>query len=175
MIRVLPRTGDYVVEGQPVIEVRGGVDLSPEECLSTFSVEPERTVDQDPACGFRALVANALQALSPAGNAPTTGTQVIQRLTSLLLDIARRPMPTGYYADRDGVARLARPVMGWGEYVDLAFGEIVDYGASSSQVRESLAAALDYLQREVPEDCRPPLAEQHQRLARAAGMPAEAV
>jgi uncharacterized membrane protein len=163
-IRVLPRPGDYVVGGEPVLEVHGTHHVAPDLCLSTFSVGTERTIEQDPAFGFRALVDIALQALSPAVNAPTTVTQVLQRLTSLLLDIGSRPTPTGYFADAQGVVRLVRPVVDWKEYVNLAFGEIIDFGASSSQVRDSLAKALDYLLIEASEEHRAPLLEQRRRL-----------
>jgi uncharacterized membrane protein len=164
-IRVLPHTGEYIINGDPVLEVYGDAEMPPKECLSTFFVEPERSIQQDPAYGFRALVDIALQALSPAVNAPTTATQVIYRLTALLLAIARRPAPTGYYADKTNIVRLVRPTTDWEAYVDLAFEEIIEFGATSSQVRHTLQLSFEHLLEETPPDLHEPLQKQQQRLS----------
>jgi uncharacterized membrane protein len=109
---------------------------------------------QDPLFGIRQLVDVASQALSPAINQPTTAVIVIDRLEELLLRIARRPQPTGFFVDTDVVVRLMHPEPTWAETVDLAFTEIAIYGASSPAVIRRLAAAYDKLQRSVPVDLR---------------------
>ncbi len=167
LIKTLPDTGDFIVNGDPVLEVYGDVELSSQDCLATFFVEPERTIQDDPAYGFRALVDIGLQALSPAVNAPTTATQVIYRLVALLLTMSKRPTPTGYFADTDNIVRLVRPTMAWDEYVDLAFGEIIEFGATSSQVCHTLQWAFNRLLVNVPPDFQEPLQKQQRRLQAA--------
>jgi uncharacterized membrane protein len=107
---------------------------------------------QDPLFGIRQLVDVASQALSPAINQPTTAVIVIDRLEELLLRIARRPQPTGFFVDTEGVVRLMQPEPTWAETVDLAFTEITIYGASSPAIIRRLAAAYDRLQRSIPVD-----------------------
>jgi uncharacterized membrane protein len=169
VLQVPPRSGDYIVRGASVVEVYGQTELTPQNVLKAFLVGPERTIFQDPAYGFRALVDIALQALSPAVNAPTTASQVIESLTDLLQEMAKRPAPTGYYADEESVVRLVRPVFSWSEYVELAFGEIIEYGNSSSQVRQSLSNAFDQLLKAVSESYRPQIDQQRDRLLRSQG------
>lgn len=164
VLRVLPQTGEYIVGGTPVIEVYGASILDPTQVLTAFLVGPERTIFQDPAFGFRALVDIAAQALSSAINAPTTASQVIDRLTDLLLEIACRPAPSGYYADEERVLRLVRPVFTWSQYVDLAFTEIIEYGGTASQVRQRLLGAFEQLQNEIPDSYRPAIEIQRRKL-----------
>jgi uncharacterized membrane protein len=151
VFRILPRFGHYVNEGDPIVEVYGDHELEPDPVVKAFYVEPERGIYQDPAYGFRMLVDMALQALSPAVNAPTTAHQVILRLTHLLARIAQRPEHTGIFADEDNHVRLLHPQTTWEEYVALAFTEIIDYGKSDRQTRLSLETAFEYLLDMVPE------------------------
>ena len=160
VLRVLRRHGDYINEGDPLVEVYGADGLDTEEVLACFQIEPGRSIAEDPAHGLRILVDIALQALSPAVNAPTTATQVIYRLTDLLAAIARKPAPTGLFTDHEGQIRLVRPVRSWEDYVDLAFTEILFYGGGQPQPNRELAWALDYLLERVPEGHRAPLERQ---------------
>jgi uncharacterized membrane protein len=159
-VQVLPHMGDYVNEGDPIVEVYGDSNLQVEQVLKAFYVEPERGMQQDPAYGVRMLVDIALKALSPAVNAPTTASEVILRLTSLLAMIAQRPEHSGAFADKDHQIRLLQPMTTWEEFVELAFDEIFLYGKDHPQIRQSLADAIDYLLEIVPEAHKPPLIRQ---------------
>ena len=111
---------------------------------------------------------------SPAVNQPTAAVVVIDRLEELLLRIARRPQPTGFFVDRGGVVRLMHPEPTWAETVDLAFTEIAIYGASSPAVMRRLAAAYERLHESVPFDLRVDVARHIallQPLASAAMLP----
>ena len=167
VLRVIPRHGDYVVHGDPLVEIYGASGLKAEGVLAAFYVSPDRTITQDPAYGLRILVDIALQALSPAVNAPTTASQVLYRLTDLLALIAHKPAPTGLYADSEGQLRLVRPVRTWEDYVDLAFSEIRCYGTDQPQTRRQLHQSLDYLLDRVPEGCRAALERQEELLSGA--------
>ena len=162
-----------------MVEVYGANTLKPEEVLLAVYVEPERSIYQDPAYGIRMLVDIALQALSPAVNAPTTAHQVINRLTNLLLIIAQKPAQTGAFTDGSHtrgnhtsgspIVRLVQPVNSWEDYVRLAFQEIQFYGRDDLQTRASLNASLECLLEKVPQACKPALQIQRDLLAGNAG------
>jgi uncharacterized membrane protein len=160
VIRVLPMTGEYVNQEDPIVEVYGDHRIKDEKILKAIYLGPERTVSQDPAYGIRMLADIALQALSPAVNAPTTAHQVISRLTNLLLIIAQKPQPTGAYTDNSQHVRLVQPVNSWEDYVGLTFSEIMYYGKDDPQTRKSLGNALDYLLKKIPEEYKPPIERQ---------------
>jgi len=138
--------------------------IPPESVLKVIYVEPKREVYQDPAYGFRMLVDIALQAPSPAVNAPTTAHQVILRLTNLLSLITKHPQNPGVYADEDFHVRLIHSVSTWEEFVALSFDEIRYYGKDDPQTKKSLKAALYYLLGNVPEVYKSPLERQKEFL-----------
>jgi uncharacterized membrane protein len=160
VLRVLPDYGAYINQGDPVVEVYGETAVPPAQVLKAIYVSPERSVYQDPSYGIRMLVDIALQALSPAVNAPTTAHEVILRLTNLLSMISQRPEPTGAYAEDEHQVRLMQPVFTWEDYVELAFSEIIHYGSDDPQTRKSLTSALDYLLKNIPDTHKPPLERQ---------------
>lgn len=160
VFRVLPSHGDYINEGDAVFEVYGESKIQPEQVLREIVVKPEREVFQDPSFGIRILVDIALQALSPAVNAPTIAHQVILRLTNLLALIARRPQNSGTFADEKGQIRLLVHMPTWEDYVELAFNEIYYYGKDDPQTRKSLTEAYDYLLQKVTEAFKPPIERQ---------------
>jgi uncharacterized membrane protein len=151
VLRIIPQFGDYINVGDPIVEVYGESKLQPKQVLKSVYVEPERGIYQDPAYGVRMLVDIALQALSPAVNAPTTAHQVILRLTNLLAMIAERPQHSGAFADQDQHVRLLYTQTIWDEFVDLTYNEIIHYGREDPQTRKSLTASFDYLLAKVPE------------------------
>ena len=164
VIQIFPRSGQYLNEGDPVVEIYGECDLNEKKVLKAFYLGPERTVYQDPAYGLRMLVDIALQALSPAVNAPTTAHQVLTRLTNLLLLISQRPTQTGIYTDDSREVRLIQPVFSWEDYVVICFTEIQYYGKDDPHTRLSLAAAFNYLLERVPDTHKPALEEQKEVL-----------
>lgn len=105
----------------------------------------ERSTLQDPGFGFRQLVDVASRALSPAVNDPTTAVQALHRITDLLVRIADRPDPTGWYTDDTDTARVHIPEPGFERLARLGLTELVAYGATAPQVTRALAAAYDEL------------------------------
>lgn len=150
VIEVLPRVGEYVATGGPVLAVHGGRTPPDADLVACISLGRARTLYQDPTFGIRQLVDVATQSLSPAINQPTTAVLVIDRLHDLLLRIARLPTPSGLYVDGKGTVRLVEPTYPWDCLVQLAFVEITAIGVSSPHVTRRLAAALRDLQDDVP-------------------------
>lgn len=89
-------TGEFVTPGQPVARLSKAVHADLADTLSAaFSIEPNRSFDQDPCFGLIVLTEMAQRALSPAVNDPGTAIDVIGAVTRLLCGWAdaRRSAP----------------------------------------------------------------------------------
>ncbi|MET7703467.1 DUF2254 domain-containing protein [Streptomyces sp. NPDC005485] len=167
VLRLIPRIGDFVVPGTPVLAVHGGPAPSRRALRYTVSVGVERTFHQDLGFGLRQLSDIALRALSPAVNDPTTAVQALDRIVQFLAALARRPLDTSLHRDRQGAVRLVQPVPGWTELVDLGFAEIRGCAAQSPQVTRRMMAGLDDLLPAVAEERREPLLRHRELLVQA--------
>ncbi|MGW2294844.1 DUF2254 domain-containing protein [Streptomyces violaceorubidus] len=167
VLRLVPRIGDFLVPGTPVLAVHGGAAPPRRALRYALSVGVERTFHQDLGFGLRQLSDIGLRALSPAVNDPTTAVQALDRVVQILASLARRPLDAALHRDRRGVVRLVQPVPGWAELVDLGFAEVRACAAGSPQVTRRLLAGLDDLLRLVPPERRAPLLR-HRELLRQA-------
>jgi uncharacterized membrane protein len=173
-IDVTVPVGSYIGAGAPIAVAypagtSDGVDAADlasrvDQCLLLSN---ERTLLQDPGFGFRQLVDIASRALSPAVNDPTTAVQVVDRLSELLGRIVGRPDPSGWYASGPGAARVRLPRDGFHALLDLAFVEIIRYGADGPQVTRRLHAALDALELRASPTARTSIAEMRELLVAA--------
>ncbi|WP_329493845.1 DUF2254 domain-containing protein [Kitasatospora herbaricolor] len=167
VFHMVPRIGDFITPGTPIVQVSGGSPPRPWRIASALNVGVERTMHQDLAFGFRQLVDIAIRALSPAVNDPTTAVQAVDRIHQLLGMLVRESFGDLRFRDRYGVVRLVVPVPGWECVVDLAFTEIRICGAGQPQVTRRLTAALDDLLRITPAGRRSQLLAQRSLLERA--------
>ena len=154
--------GSFVPAGAPLLHFAGASDrLLRRNVLRAIDLELERSLDQDPAYGFRLLVDMAERSLAVSAFLdPTTAVQAIDRLHDCLRQLVRRTFPPGQFFDDGGELRVTQPVMEWDDYVHLAFDEIRLAGAGSPQIHRRLLEALDDLRAIAPRDRRPPLEEQ---------------
>ena len=150
VLTLLHHIGDFVPSGGPLVEVRGRGVPDARTVLDRIGLENDRTMEQDPAFGFRQLVDIGERALSPAVNDPTTAVEVINQLHDLLRRLAARPFPTGQRLDGEGDLRLVYPVLSWEGYVHLAVDEILFYGATSLEVMRRLRSMLEDLKTVAP-------------------------
>lgn len=157
VLRLIPRIGDFVVPGTPVLAVHGGTAPSPYTLRYTVAVGVERTLRQDPAFGLRQLSDIALRALSASVNDPTTAVQCLDRIVQFLSVAVHLPLGPMHHRDRRGAVRLVQEVPGWADLVDLAFEEIRGCAADSPQVTRRLLAGLDDLLLLAAEERRKPL------------------
>jgi uncharacterized membrane protein len=167
VLRLIPRIGDFVVPGTPLLAVHGGPAPSRRALRNTISVGVERTYHQDLGFGLRQLSDIALRALSSAINDPTTAVQALDRIVQLLAALSRRPLDAALHRDRGGAVRLVQPVPGWTELVDLGFTEVRGCAVGNPQVSRRMLAGLDDLLLLVPPERREPLLR-HRELLRQA-------
>ncbi|MEU2868783.1 DUF2254 domain-containing protein [Streptomyces olivoreticuli] len=167
VLRLIPRIGDFVVPGTPVLAVHGGTGPPPRALRYTVSVGVERTFHQDLGFGLRQLSDIAQRALSPAVNDPTTAVQCLDRIVQILAAVAGRPLGALRHCDRRGTVRLVQDLPGWTDLVDLGFAEIRGCATGAPQVTRRLMAALEDLAALAPEGRRSPLLR-HRELLRQA-------
>ena len=145
-VDVVPVVGEYLAAGRVVLRISGArEDAEPRLVRRVFVLARQRTVDQDPAFVLRMLVDIAIRALSPAVNDPTTAVQVLDRVETLLVELAGRHPGPSIVVDDDGRARARVTAPRWSAYVELGLMEIRRYGADSPQVARRLTALYDRL------------------------------
>jgi uncharacterized membrane protein len=160
VVEIVPMIGEFVPAGAPLAQVWGTWDQSAaDEVRGAVVVGGERTLDQDPAFGFRQLVDVAVRALSPGTNDPTTAVGALDRIHDLLRRLALRRFPSPVRV-ADGRVRLLVPRVAWDAYVRLALDEIRLSGQSQLQVMRRLRGLLKDLAAIVPADRLPPVREQ---------------
>lgn len=178
------RVGDFVPAAAPLFAVHpdngdasASVGTEDRRIVREVALDTERTMEQDLAFGFRQLVDIAERALSPAVNDPTTASQTIDVLHDLLRALSTRHLPDGRSWGPDGRLRLIVPQYSFGDFLDLAVGEIWRYGADAAQVPGRLAAMLADLDTAALPGYRPAIAGWARRVGGAspdAGDPADA-
>jgi uncharacterized membrane protein len=145
MLQVVPMVGDFLAIGAPLAVAWGTWDrTATDEVRGAIAIGGERTLEQDPAFGFRQLVDVAVRALSPGTNDPTTAVQALDRLHDLLRRLALRQFPSPVH-EVDGRVRLIVPGVTWLEYLRLATDEIRLSGESQLHVMRRLRALLEDL------------------------------
>jgi uncharacterized membrane protein len=155
VIELVPQVGDFVPVGEPLFRIHGlrgpgASELSDQALRDSVAFGVERTMEQDPAFGFRIIVDIASKALSPAINDPTTGVLAVDQLHHLLQLLGGRQLDTGVVRDASGGVRLVYRTPGWEDFVTLAATELRVYGATNPQVTRRLRAMYDQLLRLVP-------------------------
>ncbi len=153
-IELVPQVGDFLAEGDPLFRLYGTAAAVPseEDLRACVALGIERTLEQDPAFGFRIIVDVASKALSPAINDPTTGVLAVDQLHQLLALVAGRRLDTGVVRGASGDVRLVYRTPDWEDFVTLAATEVRIYGATNPQVTRRLRAMYDQLLRVVPEE-----------------------
>ncbi|WP_405997608.1 DUF2254 domain-containing protein [Streptomyces sp. NBC_00829] len=165
VLRLIPRIGDFVVPGTPMLAVHGPGELSRQSLGYSVHVGVERTSHQDLSFGLRQLSDIALRALSAAVNDPTTAVQCLDRIVQFLTAVARKPLGVLHHRDHRGVVRLVQDVPGWTDLVDLAFAEVRLHVVGNPQVSRRLMAGIDDLLLITPEERREPLLRHRALLA----------
>jgi uncharacterized membrane protein len=145
-VTVVPVVGEYLAPGRVVLRISGARhEADPALARRVFVPSRQRTTDQDPAFVLRMLVDIAIRALSPAVNDPTTAVQALDRIETLLVELAGRHPGPSVLVDDDGTPRAMVPAPRWPAYMELGLVEIRRYGAGSPQIARRLHALYDCL------------------------------
>jgi uncharacterized membrane protein len=102
--------GGFVVDPSPIACVAGRNEEVRSETLErirgAFQIGRNRTIVEDPEFGMQQIVDLAVKALSPSDNDPTTAVTSVDHLGALLVELARRNIPSRVRADEAGTARV---------------------------------------------------------------------
>jgi uncharacterized membrane protein len=102
-------------------------------------------MQQDIDFGLRQLNDIALRALSPAVNDPTTATEVIVRLGSVMRPLLLADLPAQSLRDSQGRILLTPWDLDHTEYVHHAFDQVRIYAAPHPQVQTALVRTMRML------------------------------
>lgn len=137
--------GDYVVADTPLLTVRpsGRLDEHTRRILhSAFITGPQRTQEQDIEFPVDQLVELAVRALSPAMNDPFTAINCIDRLTSSLVRLVRRPLPSPVRFGPTGAVRLLAHPRQFPQTLPRAFRQILLHGRENPIIPLHLTKSL---------------------------------
>ena len=110
IVRMERAIGEFVIEAQPLVAVAGAAvdDAASQALHQAYTIDRQRSVQQDPGFGIRQIVDIALKALSPGINDTTTAINSIDHLGVILSRLAERRIESAVRADADAVRVLAR-------------------------------------------------------------------
>jgi uncharacterized membrane protein len=152
IVELVPRVGDFVATGRPLLVVRGGNGVIDDRHLAgQVAFGPERTIEQDSMFALRVVVDIAIKALSPAIDDPTAAVIAMDQLERLMRDAGSRYLCGEAILDASGQPRLILRTPNWEDFVQLACSEIRYYGASNFQIARKPRATLLGLLHELPE------------------------
>jgi uncharacterized membrane protein len=146
VMRMALAVGDFAVRGQPLAWLEGGRAVG-EETRSAlnrcYSFDAQRTIEQDAPFGLQEIVDVGLKALSPGINDQSTAILCIDRLSELLVHLARRRIETPLRRDAERLRVIARGAT-FADLLVLAFRDLCEAGAGKPAI---LGRLLDALQR----------------------------
>jgi uncharacterized membrane protein len=111
VVRMDAAIGDFVIEGQPLASLQGSEPVEESkaaELIASYSLDRQRTLEQDAAFGFQQMVDIASKALSPGLNDASTAILCIDRLTQVLVRVAGRRIETRLRASGGELRVIAR-------------------------------------------------------------------
>ncbi|MFS0896790.1 DUF2254 domain-containing protein [Mycolicibacterium litorale] len=158
VVRLETRTGAYIHRGEALMTIwpiPADAEKVRAELLSTVEIADVRTMQQDIDFGIRQLVDIALRALSAAVNDPTTATEVVLRLGSLMRTLLTSPAPPTSVSGPGGRVLMRPWDLSHDEYIAHAFGQIRQTGTKQPHVVAALIRVLRMLIAHVQAtDCR---------------------
>jgi len=147
VVRLETRPGAYIHRGEPLLRVHP----TPERAAtlrrleSAVEISNARTMQEDVDFALRQLVDIALRALSQAINDPTTATEVVLRLGSLLRTLLVTTSPAPVIAGPENRILLRPWILSPEEYIEHAFEQIRQAGSAQLHVATALARVLRML------------------------------
>lgn len=154
VLRLVREPGEYVRPGGALALVWPPSRVSEEvahEVRSAFAWGAQRSLTQDLRFPADELVEVAARALSPGVNDPFTAINCMDWLSTALLEIARRVMPSALHRDEAGALRVLVKSPSFASYAQTALGQLRPYAARDvNAARHQLCIILD-LVTEIPQ------------------------
>jgi uncharacterized membrane protein len=123
LVRMDAAIGDFVVEGQPIASLEGSWPVEEAEAkalVNNYSLDRQRTLEQDADFGFQQMVDIASKALSPGINDASTAILCIDRITQVLARVAIRRIESRL-RESDGQLRVIARGPTFESLVELAY------------------------------------------------------
>lgn len=150
IVRMECGIGAFVVRGQALISLHGPEaveERAAKRLARCFSLDRQRTIEQDAAFGMQQISDVALRALSTGMNDQSTATLCVDRLSELLVLLARRRIVTRLR--RDGQALQVVAVgPDFEALVTVAFRDLCENAAGKPLVLGRIVDALERVARE---------------------------
>lgn len=141
--------GEFVIDGAPLLSVLVADKLTDEQAAdfrSLFSVDRQRTLEQDAAFGIRQIVDVALKALSPGINDTTTAVACVEYLTAILARLSDRRIESRFRSD-DGQLRVIAKGPTFASLTSEAYDQIRQFAEGNVAVLRALLWSLETLAR----------------------------
>ncbi|MGH8834896.1 MAG: DUF2254 domain-containing protein [Actinomycetes bacterium] len=150
MVRLETRVGAYIVCGTPLTTIWPAPPEPDRDRIRRLADDavilgPARTMQQDIDFGLRQLNDIALRALSPAVNDPTTATEVVLRIGSVMRPLLLAELPAQSVRDPAGRILLTPYDLDHTEYIAHAFDQFRLYAANHPHVVLALIRILRML------------------------------
>ncbi|HEX6321038.1 MAG TPA: DUF2254 domain-containing protein [Burkholderiales bacterium] len=145
VVKMALAIGDFALEGQPLAHLEGSEAVDEEACAGLngcYSFDRQRSIEQDAAFGVQQVVDLGLKALSPGINDQSTALLCIDRLSEVLVRVARRRIENPWRRD-DTALRVIAVGPTFAGLLRLAFADLCDAGAGKPAVLERMLAALE--------------------------------
>lgn len=160
-IRLRPQLGEAVSRGStlgwywPDADGRAGTaghDQLTDRIHDVLHLGPDRTGSLDLTFGLQQLTDIAVKALSPGINDPTTAAQAVEKLATVLVELADHPLGADLREDADGQVRAAVPRPTFGDHLALVTAPIRRYSRDEPDVLAGLAHLLTDIAEHVADD-----------------------
>ncbi len=142
--------GSFVTQDSPLMWIAPPpreTDSYRSSLLGAIAVGDNRTMQQDVEFGVIQLTDIAVRALSPGVNDPTTASDVVVQLGTVMTALWQHPALST--TQRSGSRTLVRHRPTHADLLDRAFSPIIHYGDADRQVRETLLSVLQLLRSEI--------------------------
>jgi len=152
VVRMEHRVGDFIIKGMPLASILAASDSGPpsqkviDRLREAYSINVQRTTDQDAAYGIRQIVDVALKALSPGINDTTTAVMSLDYLTAITVQLCGRDIESQARFD-GGELRVIAQGATFASMVELAFDQIRQNAGGNVAVLTRLIGALHMLER----------------------------
>jgi uncharacterized membrane protein len=140
VLRMERGIGEFVIEGTPLASLQGREPASEADAAALnrcYAFDSQRSIEQDAAFGLQQLVDVGVKALSPGINDTTSALMCIDRLTEILVRLARRRIESPLRRD-GGEVRVVAIGASFASLLEVAYAQILDNGRGKRIVLERL-------------------------------------